>query len=119
VVVTEHAITDTVVDLTPAGDSAGDLLTFHDPVFSNGSKVGHDQGECIRISPAAGTWECRWLTVIDGQGQIMVEGKFADTHDTTLVVTGGTGAFRNARGVMKLSARAGGTRFRCEFHLIP
>jgi hypothetical protein len=36
-----------------------------------------------------------------------------------LAVTGGTGAYRNARGSMTLKSRAGGTEFDFIFNLLP
>jgi len=118
--VIEHAKTDKVIDTGGAGDTSGDLLTFHNPVFgpNDAQRVGHDQGDCIRISPRHGTWECRWVTHLDG-GSLTVEGPFFDTHDSVLAVTGGTGLYRNARGAMMLRARAGGTKFDFIFNLIP
>jgi Allene oxide cyclase len=117
--VIEHAVSDTVTDTGPAGDSPGDLLTFHNPIFdaSDTTRVGSDQGDCIRISPKVGTWECRWVTWLAG-GSITVEGPFFDTHDSVLAVTGGTGAYRNARGSMTLKSRAGGTEFDFIFNLL-
>lgn len=120
-VVVERANTDTVIDTDQSGDdSTGDLLTFHNPIFnrSNDHRVGKDQGECVRIDPVAGTWECRWLTHLEGRGAIMVEGPFYDTRDSVLAVTGGTGAFANARGSMALHARSA-TVFEFAFHLLP
>jgi allene oxide cyclase len=116
--VIEHATTDTVVDTGAAGDSTGDLLTFHNDVYdaTDTAKVGTDQGECIRIDPAAGSWECRWVTILD-RGSITVEGPFYDTSSSTLAVTGGTGAYRDARGQMKLVARSGGTEYDFIFKL--
>src|SRR6266581_253540 len=66
--VIEHATTDTVVDIGDPGDSTGDLLTFHNDVYdqSDTKVVGTDQGECVRIDPAAGSWECRWITILQG-----------------------------------------------------
>jgi allene oxide cyclase len=121
IAVREHAITDRVTDTGKKGDSPGDLLTWHNPIFNsaNTKQVGHDQGDCIRISPKAGTWECRWLTYIAGQGAIMVEGAFFDGRDNTLAVTGGTLNFRNARGSMKLVSRHGGTQYDFIFQLLP
>jgi allene oxide cyclase len=117
--VIEHAVSDTVIDTGAVGDSSGDLLTFHNPVFGpkDAKRVGHDQGDCIRISPARGTWECRWVTWVSG-GSITVEGPFFDTHNSVVAVTGGTGIYRNARGSMTLKSRAGGTEFDFIFHLI-
>lgn len=121
VAVREHALTDTVINTGKKGDSSGDLLTFHNPIFdsTNSHKVGHDQGDCIRISPKAGTWECRWLTYIAGRGAIMVEGAFFDGRNSTLAVTGGTQEFRNARGSMKLVSRFGGKQYDFIFNLLP
>src|SRR3990172_5611906 len=60
--VVEHADTDVVIDTGKPGDSTGDLLTFHNNLYdeSNQSKVGTDQGQCTRIDPKGGTWECIW-----------------------------------------------------------
>lgn len=117
--VIEHAVNDVVINTGKTGDTPGDLLTFHNPIFdaTNSHKIGHDQGDCIRISPNQGTWECRWLTFIAGRGAIMVEGAFYDTRDNTMAITGGTMEFRNARGSMKLVARPGGYYF--IFQLLP
>jgi hypothetical protein len=110
--VIEHAVTDRVHDVGKKGDSAGDLLTFHNPVFGprNRTQVGRDQGSCIRIAPGEGTWECAWTTFTK-DGHITVEGPFNDNHDTVVSITGGTGSWRNIRGAMLLKSRAGGTQF--------
>jgi hypothetical protein len=108
--VVEHATTDTVVDTDGDGsDSTGDLLTFHNAVFGprDEHRVGRDQGECTRISPARGTWQCRWTTFL-GTGSISVEGPFFDARDSVFAITGGTGHFSNVRGQMLLRARPGG-----------
>jgi len=57
ITVREHALTDKVIDTGKKGDTSGDLLTFHNPIFdgTNSHRVGHDQGDCVRISPHAGT----------------------------------------------------------------
>ncbi len=116
--VIEHATTDTVVDVGEAGDSTGDLLTFHNKVFdeNDAKKVGKDQGDCVRIDPKAGSWECRWITMLKG-GSIAVEGQFLDASDTTLAITGGTGKYANATGEMQLMSRNGGTEYDFVFNL--
>ena len=113
VAVIEHATTDTVVDLTTNGDSTGDLLTFHNELFDSGNDdvVGTDQGECVRIEVGV-SWECRWINFLEG-GSITVEGPFFDDGPSALAITGGTGAYRGARGSMRLVARdAGGNGVR-------
>jgi hypothetical protein len=119
--VVEHATTDKVVDIGETGDSPGDLLTFRNKLYdaTDTSIVGHDQGGCVRISPALGTWQCSWTNFLAG-GQINVEGPFSDTsEETVLAVNGGTGTFQNVRGEMELHVRAGGTKFLFVFRLIP
>jgi hypothetical protein len=117
--VIEHATTDTVIDVGDQGDSTGDLLTFHNEVYdrSDSRRVGTDQGDCVRIDPTAGTWECRWVTMLR-DGQITVEGPFSDVGDTILAVTGGTGVYRNTRGEMHLRSLEGGSKFAFAFSLI-
>jgi len=117
--VIEHAKTDTVIDTGKRGDTTGDLLTFHNPVFdrANAKQVGRDQGQCIRIAVGA-SWECTWTTFLPG-GHVTVEGPFFDTRNSVLAITGGTGIYRNARGAMVLESRAGGTQFDFVFRLIP
>ena len=103
--VVEHADTDTVVDLGAKGDSAGDLLTFSNPVYdaANKTKLGSDQGYCVRVVVGK-SWECFWTLILAG-GEITVEGPFYDTSDSVLVITGGTGKYAGAKGAMKLHAR--------------
>jgi hypothetical protein len=116
--VVEHATTDATTDTGDPGDTSGDILTFANDVFdaSDSTKVGTDQGYCIRIT-APGSYECNWTTFLK-DGQITVEGPFFDTSDSVVAITGGTGAYRNARGQMVLKARNGGTEFDFVFKVI-
>ena len=117
--VVEHALTDHVLDLGAKGDSRGDLLTFANPVFdaTNKVQVGSDQGFCIRVVKGK-RWECFW-TLLLRDGQITVEGPFRDAGDSTLTVTGGTGAYAGARGSMTLHARdAKATSYDFIYHLL-
>jgi hypothetical protein len=116
--VIEHATTDTVIDTGKPGDTTGDLLTWHNKVYdqTDTSVVGHDQGECIRINPKQGSWECTWITWVTG-GSITVEGPFYDKKDSTLAITGGTGAYKDATGEMQLVSKNGGTEYDFIFNL--
>ena len=116
VIVVERAVTDAVVDNAPKGDSAGDLLTFANPIYNrtNAKRVGHNQGSCIR-TVVGKAWQCSWTTWLD-KGSLVVEGPFFDKHDSVLAITGGTGRYASARGVMHLHARnAKGTAFTFRF----
>jgi hypothetical protein len=116
--VVEHATTDAVTNGS-SGDAAGNILTFANDVFdaNDGARVGTDQGVCTRIVVGK-SWECIWTTFLP-RGQITVEGPFYDTGDSTLAITGGTGAYRNVRGEMELKYHnPAGTEFDFVFHLI-
>ena len=114
-------ITDKVTDTGQQGDSSGDLLTSAQRGSTTPrtrTKIGHDQGDCIRISPHAGSWECRWLTYIAGRGAIMVEGAFFDKRNTT------TGGHRRHAGVpqrprLDEARRARAATYNFDFQLLP
>lgn len=110
--VVEHATTDAVTDTGATGDTVGDVLTFANEVYDadNQSKVGTDNGYCVRTA-AGSAWECEWtLTLADGQINAM--GPFLDAGDSKLAIIGGTGAYAQARGEMALHARnAEGTEY--------
>ena len=116
ITVVEHAVTDKVTDTGPKGDSVGDLLTFANPIFNraNTKRIGHDNGSCIR-TVVGKAWQCSWTTRLP-HGSLVVEGPFYDKRDSTLAITGGTGAYSRARGVMHLHARnKAGTAFTFAF----
>jgi hypothetical protein len=106
-VIVEHPMNETTVDLGPKGDSVGDLLSFLNPVFdrANKTQIGTDQGFCVRTAVGK-SWECNF-TILLKDGQITVEGPFSDAGDSLFTVTGGTGKFAGAKGQMKLHVRTG------------
>jgi allene oxide cyclase len=117
--VVERAVNDTVIDNAPTDDSTGDTLGFGNTIYdaSNTKIVGSDGGGCVRTVPGV-SWECTWTTSLEN-GQITVAGPFLDAGDSTLAITGGTGAYRNASGTMDLHARdAQGTAYDFTFHLL-
>jgi hypothetical protein len=116
--VVEHAITDTEIPTGGGKDVKGNILTFNNPVFDAADKkqVGHDEGFCTRIAPKQGIWECLWTTFLKG-GQITVQGPYYDTRNSVLSITGGTGAYRSARGEMVLKSRNGGKEYDFIFKL--
>ena len=115
--VVEHATTDAVTNGTRR-DHAGNILTFANKVFNaaDTKKVGTDQGSCVRIVVGE-SWECMWTTFLK-RGQITVEGPFYDTSNSVLAITGGTGAYDDVRGQMKLKYHnPAGTKFDFVFQL--
>ena len=116
--VIEHAITDTENPGVNGKDVKGNILTFNNPVFNvaNTKQVGHDEGFCVRLQPTLGIWECLWTTFLKA-GQITVQGPYYDTRNSVLSITGGTGAYRNMRGQMKLVSKDGGKEYDFIFEL--
>lgn len=119
ITVVEHAITDTEIPTGGGKDVKGNLLTFNNPVYNatDTRQVGHDEGFCTRLSPKQGIYECLWTTFLKG-GQITVQGPFYDTRNSTLSITGGTGAYRSDRGQMKLNSLDGGKKYDFVFGLV-
>jgi hypothetical protein len=101
----ERATSDAVTDLGAKGDSAGDVLTFANPIYDakNEKQLGTNNGWCMRTVPGK-AWECFW-TLSLSDGQLTVAGPFLDGKDSVLAVTGGTGKYASAQGEMKLHAR--------------
>lgn len=102
--VVERLVTVEVIDLGPSGDSVGDLLAFHNPVFdaANASEVGTAQGSCVRTVPGT-AWECMWTVLLE-EGQLTTAGPFYDAAVSVVTMTGGTGAYLGASGQMRLEA---------------
>jgi allene oxide cyclase len=101
----ERADNEVTTDLGAKGDSAGDLLTFANPIFdaANKTKMGSDQGYCVRVI-AGKSWECIWTLTL-AAGTISVEGSYYDAGDSVMAVTGGTGKYTGAKGALKLHPR--------------
>ena len=116
--VIEHAKSDATAHVGPGPDNRGDVLTWTNDVFdaADKTKVGTDQGFCIRVAVGK-AYECSWTNTLAG-GQIMVEGPFYDAGDSVLAVTGGTGKYAGVGGQVTLHARnAKGTEYDFRFAL--
>jgi hypothetical protein len=85
----------TIIDTAPEGDTPGDQILFTDTLLDQaGRRVGHDEARCTLMF--GGDVLCDATFVLDGQGQLTIEGV-----GLTFAVTGGTGQFRKARGQMQ------------------
>jgi hypothetical protein len=102
-----HAVTQTPIDVAPAGESQGDQLIEHGLLYDHkgGRGIGRFTATCTTLTKAAGLpadWDCSLDAVLPG-GQLYTRGygltaalfsgkKFA------FGVVGGTGRYRGARG---------------------
>ena len=99
----EHLVNVTIGDVPPAGDSAGDQLAFHNPLFDVTDKhqVGQTNGDCVR-TVVGQLYEC-FATIFLPAGQIALQGPFyTNGADSMFAITGGTGAYQEARGQMRV-----------------
>jgi hypothetical protein len=95
------------IDNGRKGISAGDLYTFTHVLTEHGKRVGRTEGYCVRISTRMS--HCT-MTMFLSDGRIMIEGPLSETAGSRLAVTGGTGAYANARGSVAVR-RAGFFQF--------
>lgn len=106
--VVERATSIARTDTGAVGDTAGDIRTLRNDLYDarNARRVGRDHGYCLRIEPEV-SFECAWTTFLP-EGQITVQGPRYDGRPSTLAITGGTGAYRDARGVLEVRPRGKG-----------
>ena len=104
------------------GPSRGDVFSFTERLMQDGERVGKDFGRCevVRATERAFTMHCMVTLLFKGKGQLTVQGavlfKRGMTNDPELAITGGTGDYAGASGVMYLIDRRNEpSRFR--FHL--
>jgi allene oxide cyclase len=117
--VIEHAVSDHLTIVGKGELSPGNLLTFHNPIYdsTDTTRVGRDQGSCIRITQTVGNthsgWECTWTTFVEnGASSMTVETPYYDTGLGRGAITGGTGTYDGATGSFDLSCTS---RTRCTF----
>ena len=90
------------IDLGQAGASLGDEVVFHGALrdASDSRDVGHFEGILTAVTPdGESLYEARVVLALP-QGQIAVEGELDFSAEEPFVhaISGGTGAYRTARG---------------------
>jgi hypothetical protein len=105
------------LDLGEPGPSMGDQIVSHDVLLDEtGTQVGHDGLSCIITDPSGPEAECTATFVVPG-GQITTQFLNTPPPEKHAAVTGGTGAYRNARGEAVLVEHGDGTGT-VTFHLL-
>jgi hypothetical protein len=103
----ERDTQQTQLDLGAKGPGAGDQFLFAGDVFDRpgGVKLGHTAGQCVTLSGDATNGDAMCTeTFVLGNGEINIQGLantgalFARGEVVPLAITGGTGAYANARG---------------------
>jgi hypothetical protein len=85
--------------------SLGDEFVFTDALLKAGNVVGHGGGHCIATGKHPSRFECEATFKLAG-GSIGLQTTFiGEPHHIRLIVTGGTGTYRNARGSGVLTER--------------
>jgi hypothetical protein len=97
----------TFVDVGAPGPSMGDRLVFSAAIFdTNNQQIGRDGADCVIVRVDASETPDRqqvvqcMISVQLPDGQLTVQG-LAQGTDNHFAVTGGTGAYRKARGEVR------------------
>ena len=99
----------TFVDVGEPGPSVGDIVVITDGLNRpDGTKAGVMRQSCTLLelgtNPLTSTYECASSFALD-EGTIVAAGPFVPaTAEQTQAVTGGTGAFKAARGEVSVRA---------------
>lgn len=84
-------------DLGKPGPSAADVIVFNDTLLHNRRTVGHEVGSCVVVDPS-GVANCTGVATVDGRGTIAFAFENGPPARKILAITGGSGAYRTARG---------------------
>ncbi|MFJ5711623.1 hypothetical protein [Streptomyces sp. NPDC093105] len=93
----------TAVDLGPAGPSLGDMDVYSGTAVKDGRSIGRGGGHCqvIHLKGEEATSQCL-ITMEVEQGSLTMQSLWTKgTASLDMAVTGGTGVYRNARGVAR------------------
>jgi hypothetical protein len=101
------------IDSGEPGDSAGDILTFDQPLLDTAmNKIGNNSGTCIRTR-IAHSFQCQWTLTfgngVNSDGTIQVAGREFDQGVSAITIVGGTGRYAGISGEMQSSNNGDGT----------
>ena len=103
----------TVTSVQEVDPSKGDQTVFRDELLRDGRVVGHDGGTCtVTETPGPGATSiplsCTLTFEVDGQ-QITAQGLASSDPVKRLAITGGTGRWAGAAGVVTFTENGDGT----------
>ncbi|MEU6881470.1 hypothetical protein [Streptomyces sp. NPDC046712] len=93
----------TAADLGPAGPSLGDMDVYSGTAIKDGHNVGRGGGSCqvIHVKGEELTSQCL-ITMEVEQGSLTMQSLWTKgAASLDMAITGGTGAYRNARGIAR------------------
>ena len=97
-----------IIDTGEPGDSAGDILTFDQPLLDEqGKQIGNNSGTCIRTR-VAHSFQCQWTLSLEN-GSIQVAGREFDKGSSHVAIVGGTGHYADINGQMESVNNGDGT----------
>ena len=90
-------------DLAPQGPSLGDQFVQSGNLWRQGNRVGRDGVVCTVTSRRREELQCE-ATVRFHNGQIAVQGLISNQSQFDLPVTGGSGAYTGAEGIVHVNS---------------
>jgi hypothetical protein len=98
----------TVIDTGNSADSAGDILTFDQPLLdAKETRIGNNSGSCIRTRTGH-SFQCHWTLTLEN-GSIQVAGREFDEGTSHIAIVGGTGQYAGIKGDMESVNNGDGT----------
>ena len=96
------------IDIAAAGDSAGDVLTFDQPLLDEDmNMIGNNSGICVRTR-VGHSFQCQWTLTFEN-GSIQVAGREFDKGTSRISIVGGTGDYSGISGEMESTSNKDGT----------
>jgi len=87
------------IDTGEAGDSAGDILVFDQPLLDEHHQtIGGNSGSCIRTR-IGHSFQCQWTLTLE-DGSIQVAGREFEQGTSAISIVGGTGRYAGISGEM-------------------
>ena len=99
----DTTVQQATIDLGATGLSLGDEFISSENIYHGSHQVGTANVACtvVRLAGANSLTQCV-VTAVLPHGQLTIQGANASTRTTWYAITGGTGAYRDAGGWVKV-----------------